>query len=220
MDRAPWPIGLVFGLSLAVLITLVGPLLLFNPIVTSLLQQRHGVAAAFDTSQAEIDRVTTEMLVDLATDGGFDAAFAGGQPLLDTRERSHMHDVAVLVRLLGGIAILAAILAAVTATWLRREPRRQGRIMLIVSGATGGVALALALAFAVAFDAAFLAFHELLFPPDSFLFAPGSNLITLFPEGFWFDASLAAGAAIVISALTVAVIGFWRWRAGRPTADT
>ena len=55
--------------------------------------------------------------------------------------------------------------------------------------------------FAVAFEPAFLAFHAIFFPPDSYLFAPGSNLITLFPEGFWFDASLAAGASIVLAAL-------------------
>jgi uncharacterized membrane protein len=219
MERAPRPVGLLFGLSLAVLITLVGPLLLFNPLFTSLLQQRHGVAAAFATSQGEVDRVTTEILVDLATDGAFDAAFTSGQPLLDARERSHMHDVAVLVRLLGGVAILAAAVAVACATWLRREPRRQGRIMLAAAGVIGAGALGLALVFAVAFDAAFLAFHQLLFPPGSFLFAPESNLITLFPEGFWFDASLAAGAAIVLGALLVAGIGWWRWRAGRTTAD-
>ncbi len=48
--------------------------------------------------QEEVDRVTSEILVDLFTDGEFDAAFAGEPPLLNERERSHMHDVARLVR--------------------------------------------------------------------------------------------------------------------------
>jgi integral membrane protein (TIGR01906 family) len=219
MRSAPWPIGAAFGLAIATLILLVGPLLLFNPLFTSALQVRHGVAGSFGTSQAQVDHVTTEMLVDLATDGDFQAAFSGRPPLLDARERSHMHDVARLVRLLALLVGVAALVAVVGAIMLRREPRRQGRIMLLAAGAIGLAAVVLGAVFAVAFDAAFLAFHELLFPPGTFLFEPGSNLITLFPEGFWFDASLAAGAAVVIGAVLVAAIGWWRWRAGTTGAE-
>ena len=78
----------------------------------------------------------------------------------------------------------------------------------------GAAALALALTFAIAFEPAFLAFHALFFPPDSYLFGPGSNLITLFPEGFWFDASLAAGASVLISAALCAWAGYRLTRAG------
>jgi uncharacterized membrane protein len=77
------------------------------------------------------------------------------------------------------------------------------------------VALVLAVVFAVAFDAAFLAFHQLFFPPGTYLFEPGSKLITLFPGGFWFDASLAAGAAIILTALVVTIAGLRR-RRGAP----
>ena len=61
--------------------------------------------------------------------------------------------------------------------------------------------------FAVAFEPAFLAFHAIFFPPGSFLFEPGSNLITLFPEAFWFEASLVAGVSIIVSAIVVGVLG-------------
>jgi integral membrane protein (TIGR01906 family) len=194
---------------------LAGPLLLFNPLLTSVLQARHGVPAAFDTSQTEVDRVTGEILGDLFVGGSFDAAFAGDPPLLNDRERSHMGDVARLVQLLLGITLVALVLAVVTGLRLRREPRRQGRIMLAAAGAIGVVALALALVFAVAFDAAFLAFHQVFFPPGTYLFEPGSKLITLFPGGFWFDASLAAGGVIVLTALAVAVVGLRRLGARR-----
>ena len=83
---------------------------------------------------------------------------------------------------------------------MRGEPRRVGAVMLRTAGVIGSAALALALTFAVAFEPAFLAFHAVFFPPGTFLFEPGSNLVTLFPEGFWFDASLAAGATIFLSA--------------------
>ena len=217
MDRAAWPVGLAFGISLAVVVLLAGPLLLFNPVFTSALQERHEVAASFETSQSDIERVTASYLADIYLDGDFDAALEGDEPLLDAEERSHMTDVSRLVRLLAGIAIVALVLAAVTGTLLRREPRRQGAIMLISAGSIGAVALLLAGVFAVAFEPAFLLFHELLFPPGTYLFEPGSNLISLFPEGFWFDAALAAGALIVLTALVGTFIGFRRWRgADRP----
>jgi integral membrane protein (TIGR01906 family) len=217
MERAPWPIGLLFGLALAVAILLVGPLLLFNPVFTSALQVRHGVAASFDTTQAEIERVTASYLGDIYLDGDFDASLDGEEPLLDDDERSHMSDVSGLVRLLAGVAIVGLVVVGVTAAWLRREPRRLGRIMLISAGSIGSVAILLAGIFAVAFEPAFLFFHELLFPPGTYLFETGSDLITLFPEGFWFDAALLAGGAIVLVAMGVTLVGFRRWRtAPRP----
>ena len=211
---------MLFGVSLAVVILLVGPLLLFNPAFTSLLQARHEVAASFGTSQAEVDRVTTELLVDIYTDGGFDAALEGGQPLLDERERSHMHDVAVLVRILAAVALLASVIAVATGAWLSREPRRQGGILLLAAGGIGLVGLLVAIAFAVAFEATFLAFHAIFFPPGTFLFEPGSNLITLFPQGFWFDASLAAGVTVLLAAVIVALVGLRRWKTGEPTPES
>jgi integral membrane protein (TIGR01906 family) len=217
MDRAPWVIGLVFGLSLSVIILLLGPLLLFNPLFTSALQVRHGVAAELGTTQAEVERVTGSYLADIYLDGDFDASLDGEVPLLDESERSHMADVSRLVRLLAGILILALVLAGVTAAWLRGEPRRQGRIMLLAAGGIGAAAVVLAIVFAVAFEPAFLAFHELFFPPGTYLFATGSELIVLFPEPFWFDAALLAGVAIVVVALAVSLIGLWRWRSARTT---
>ena len=217
MERAPWVIGLLFGLSLSVIILLLGPLLLFNPLFTSALQVRHGVAAELDTTQAEVERVTSSYLADIYLDGDFGTSLDGDGPLLDESERSHMTDVSRLVRLLAGILVVALVLAGVAAAWLRNEPRRQGRIMLLAAGGVGAAAVALAIVFAVAFEPAFLAFHELFFPPGTYLFATGSELIVLFPEPFWIDAALLAGVAIVLVAVVVSLIGLWRWRSARTT---
>ena len=216
MERAPWPVGLLFGVSLALVILLAGPLLLFNPVLTTALQVRHGVADAFGTEQSEIERVTASYLVDIYLDGDFDASLDGDEPLLDADERSHMSDVSRLVRLLAGIAVVALAIAGVMAAVLRREPRRRARVMLISAGSIGGVAILLAGIFAVAFEPAFLFFHELFFPPGTYLFETGSDLITLFPEGFWFDAALLAGGSIVLVALVVTLIGFRGWRTASP----
>ena len=217
MERSPWVIGLLFGLSLSVIVLLLGPLLLFNPLFTSALQVRHGVAAELGTSQAEVERVTSSYLADIYLDGDFGASLDGDGPLLDESERSHMTDVSRLVRLLTGILVVALVIGGVTAAQLRHEPRRQGRIMLLASGAIGAVAVVLAIVFAIAFEPAFLAFHELFFPPGTYLFAAGSELIVLFPEPFWFDAALLAGASIVLVAVLVSLIGFWRWRSAGAT---
>ena len=195
-------------------------LLLFNPAFTSLLQQRHDVAGSFGVSQAEVDRVTTAILLDLATDGAFDAAFDDGEPLLDARERSHMHDVARLVRVLGIVVILSALAAVLSGSRLRREPERQGRIMVIAAGSVGAAAVMLAVVFALAFEPAFLFFHQIFFPAGTYLFEPGSNLITLFPEAFWYEAALAAGATIVVAALLVGIVGALRMRSGSSASAT
>ena len=218
MRRAPGAVGLLFGLSVAVAVLLVGPLLLFNPVFTSLLQARHEVAASFGVSRADIDRVTTELLVDIYTDGDFEATLSSGSGrLLDARERSHMQDVSVLVRLLAAVVLLAVVVAVVTGAWLNGEPRRQGRIMLLAGGAIGALGLLVALAFALAFEPTFLAFHAIFFPPGTFLFEPGSNLIRLFPEPFWFEASLAAGATVLLAATLIGLMGLWRLRSDGPT---
>jgi integral membrane protein (TIGR01906 family) len=213
MNRAPWFVAAALGVSLAVVIVLAGPLLLFNPPFVSALQQRHEVGAAFPTvPPSEVDRVTTELLVDIFLDGDFDAALPGEPPLLNERERSHMSDVSQLVRILAVSVILAAIVAVLSARRMRGETQRVGAVMLRTAGVIGAAAVALALTFAVAFEPAFLAFHEIFFPPGTYLFEAGSRLITLFPGAFWFDASLAAGGAVILTAIVVALIGLARWR--------
>jgi hypothetical protein len=217
MNRAPWFVAAALGVSLAIVILLAGPLLLFNPPFVSALQQRHEVAATFGVPVADVDRATTELLLDIFTDGEFDAAFPGEPPLLNERERSHMSDVSQLVRILTVSVILAAVMAVLSARRMRGETRRVGAVMLRTAAVIGAAALALALTFAVAFEPAFLAFHAVFFPPGTYLFEPGSNLIALFPEGFWFDASLAAGATIILSAALCALAGYRLWRSGPET---
>jgi integral membrane protein (TIGR01906 family) len=216
MDRAPWPIGLLFGIALVAIIGLLGPLALFNPSFTSILQDRHDVPQAIGTTPAETQRLTASYLVDLYTDGEFDDVLEGeDEPFLDGDERSHMRDVGALVRMLA-IVLLGALVVAGACGWLlRREPARAGRIMVVSAAAVGGVALLLAIGFAVAFDAAFTLFHQLFFEAGTWQFALGSNLITLFPEPFWFDAALVAGASILLVAAIVSAVGLWLWRSPR-----
>ena len=203
----------ILGIAAALVIALAGPLLLFDPWFVSFEQARNDVPARLATTQARVDAVTGAMLGDLFIDAAFDERLDAG-PLLTQDERRHMRDVGSLVRSLAVLLAAAVVAMAITAWALRREPARIGRTLLVAGLATGTLALVIAAVFAVAFDQAFLAFHELFFPQGNFLFGPDSNLLRLFPEGFWFESSLAAGAAIIGSALLASVVG---WRLGRRT---
>lgn len=206
MRAAPSLAAIPFGVSIGALILLLGPLLLFNPPFVSTLQARQDVAARFGTTHDEVDRVTGALLGDLFTGGDFTVSLEG-EGLLDESERSHMADVSWLVRVLVVVAVLSAIVAALTGILLRGRPRLMATTLVVTASVIGVAALVLAIVFALAFEPAFLAFHALFFPPGTYLFEPGSNLITLFPEGFWFEASLVAGLTVVLSAAAVLAIG-------------
>lgn len=180
---------------------LTGPLLLFNPWLVSAEQARHGVAGSLGTDQANVDHVTAVMLRDLFTDGDFLANIENDPPILDASERSHMSDVGGLVRVLAGLEAASIFVLLVAGWMLRRERVRRGRLLLRSALAVGGVAVVLGLFFALAFDTAFASFHAIFFAQGTWQFGPDSNLIRLFPEPFWFEASLLAGASIVLGAL-------------------
>lgn len=194
-------------LATALAITLTGPLLLFDPIVVGLEQGRHGVPAALGTNGGDVARITNSMLGDLFFDGSFDVSLDGHEPFLDTGERSHMGDVGGLVRTLAILEIAALVAAFVLGRWLRRDPDLRGRLLIGAAAVVGLAALVLGAFFALAFDVAFTAFHGLFFAPGSWQFAPGSHLITLFPEPFWFELALLAGVTIVIGAVLAALLG-------------
>jgi integral membrane protein (TIGR01906 family) len=58
--------------------------------------------------------------------------------------------------------------------------------------------------FAVFFDQAFELFHEIFFPPGTYMFDPRTEkLVQLFPDQFWSETSVAI--AVVVLALAIAV---------------
>jgi integral membrane protein (TIGR01906 family) len=198
-------------------IVLTGPLLLFNPWLVSAEQARHGVAASLGTDQANVDHVTAIMLRDLFTDGDFLANIDDAPPILDTAERSHMADVGGLVRVLAGLEVAVIVVLLVGGWLLRNERERRATLLRRAAIGVGAVALMLGVFFAVDFDTAFASFHALFFAEGTWQFGPDSNLIRLFPEPFWFEVSLLAGASIVVSA-GVAVWLARRARRGHPAA--
>lgn len=179
---------------------------MFNPWFVSWEQSLHGVPAAFGTSQASVDTVTAPMILDLFRNGDFGESFDGSTPLLTEPERSHMRDVGGLVRTLA-IIEAAALVVFIGGWWrLRRERERRARLLLIGAALVGGASILLAALFAVSFDVAFAAFHALFFKAGTWQFSIDSGLIRLFPEPFWFDASLLAGGSILAGALLAGLV--------------
>ncbi len=214
-SRMPALAAGALGLAMALLILLTGPLVLFDPWFVSAEQARNDVPARLGTSQAEVDRVTSAMLCDLVLHcgGDFGEQLAGSDaPILTAAERSHMRDVSGLVRLLIVVWLLAAVVAVVLLIAFRRARRAVGATLMGAAGIVGALAVVLAAIFAVAFDQAFIAFHEVFFPQGNYLFGPNSNLLKLFPEGFWFDVSIMAGVTIIVTALAVLLVGWRLWR--------
>ena len=142
----------------------------------------------------------------------------GREAVLTEPERAHMRDVRGVFTGFYALAAAAAVMLAIgwwTATrpgaWNRdRYWRAVRRGSLVLSG-TIGIAGVVAL---VAFDAAFELFHGLLFRSGTYDFDPRTYRLTqLFPDAFWSETTLVAGAAILVVAVGVAVVTTRRLRA-------
>lgn len=118
-------------------------------------------------------------------------------------ERAHMADVRnvfIPAQAAAAVAALAALLLAVRA-WQRGTLAR-----LVRAGALTALVLVAAVAAiaAASFEAAFLLFHQIFFPQGNFLFEPGSNLLALYPQDYFYGVTLRIGAAFVAGALVLA----------------
>jgi integral membrane protein (TIGR01906 family) len=69
----------------------------------------------------------------------------------------------------------------------------------------GGV-IVVGVAFALFFDQAFEIFHEVFFPPGTYMFDPRTDrLVQLFPDQFWSETTVAIALAVLLLALGVAL---------------
>ena len=132
--------------------------------------------------------------------------------LYNAREVLHMRDVKGLVKgvyrvqevTAGYIAAFAAIGLVV---WRRRFLRRLARYATFGGVATLGLVALVGLASLVGFDRLFLAFHLVSFSNDLWQLDPRKDyLIAMFPQGFFFDATLWIAGSTVVEAALLAVL--------------
>ncbi len=145
-----------------------------------------------------------------------------GQLAFNARELAHMDDVKRAMDALTALGIAALVVTLASSAALTRRAGAQaawGAVSdggLVTLGALGLVAAFMLLAW----ERFFIAFHELLFPPDTWMFEYSDTLIRLFPERFWQDVGLVIASLVFVQALLLAFMGrLIQWRLTRPARD-
>jgi integral membrane protein (TIGR01906 family) len=143
------------------------------------------------------------------------------RPLFNQRELDHMRDVEHIMALVGRLQIAAGVAIAATVA-LGLAPGRTaflstlGKLALAGGGLTLGLLVLLGGLSLVDFSSAFLQFHLIMFDNDLWILDPRRDyLVMLFPQGFWFDATIRIAAVTAIEAAAIAAVGLGllRWRA-------
>jgi integral membrane protein (TIGR01906 family) len=135
------------------------------------------------------------------------------RPLFNEREIAHMEDVQHIftlikrLRLAAGSVLLILPLIGISLAGSAFLPRL-GKLLVaggILTIAVLGLAGLLSL---VDFTQLFIKFHELAFSNDLWMLDPRTDyLIMLFPEGFWFDATMRIAMTSALEALVASGVG-------------
>jgi integral membrane protein (TIGR01906 family) len=145
--------------------------------------------------------------------------------LYTSREVLHMKDVKGLVQgvytlqLLSGLYIAAFVVAGLALAW-RTFPRHLVRYLALGGAVTVGLVALAGAASVVGFEDVFYAFHVVSFSNDLWQLDPTRDyLIAMFPESFFFDATMwIAGLTIGEALLLAAPLALLRWTPGRLSA--
>lgn len=142
-----------------------------------------------------------------------DLTFPNGTPLYNDRELRHMVDVKNVTRsaflLLTGGGILSIIFAILLIRSISLRPALfQG--LRIGSLLTLTIISVIVIMAVIMWDIFFTTFHQLFFEDGTWRFYYSDTLIRLFPEQFWFDASLAIGILTTLGALLILLVT-WLW---------
>jgi integral membrane protein (TIGR01906 family) len=138
---------------------------------------------------------------------------AFGQPrlLFNDREVGHMEDVQALIQFFLRMQVVAAAVVAVrilVAVFLDRGVVNLGRDMLISTALMVALVVLVGIASAIDFDALWTRFHQVAFRNDLWLLDPTRDyLIMLFPEPFWFTATIRMATSVALQTLIVALVG-------------
>ncbi len=138
--------------------------------------------------------------------------FGEDTELFSQREVIHMRDVKHLIWGVYGVAAASGLyLIGFTAAGfaVRRSnfAHTLSRRLLSGSGLTIVLVAVVGLFSLVGFDSLFTKFHELSFANDFWRLDPNRDyLVMMFPQGFWFDATLFVGLAAVVGSLVVVAI--------------
>ena len=133
--------------------------------------------------------------------------------LYNHREVEHMRDVKVLIQGTYAVAAISALYVlgmAATGYALCGSgfTGRLARLSIWGGGLTLGIVAAVGLFALVGFDSLFLLFHQISFSNDLWQLNPRTDyLLIMFPQGFWFDATMRVALTTIAGALLIAAAG-------------
>jgi integral membrane protein (TIGR01906 family) len=141
-----------------------------------------------------------------------------GQPftLFNEREVGHLKDVKGLFRLVFRLllgTLIYVFLYAGASYFFRHDRMRVARGLIGGSVLTLALIAGLGLMIGINFEWFFYEFHLISFANNLWLLDPTTDyLIMLFPEGFWYDATLFITLGAAALALIMGGTGWWRLR--------
>ena len=146
--------------------------------------------------------------------------YAEETELFNQREVLHMRDVKRLIWGVYGVGMVSALYLVGFATvgfsiYRRPFAYTLSRHLLWGGGLTVGLVAIVGLLAVAGFDSLFATFHQVSFANDFWkLDSRTDHLVMMFPQGFWFDATLFVGLSSVGQAIALAGVagGFLAWR--------
>jgi integral membrane protein (TIGR01906 family) len=223
VSAAPDVLDVVRGVVSLAFILLV-PLLLISTSLRGLVTDRDLILRGFEDNRVDLttglDRPQLERVVD-----AFVAYFQGppgrlqmqvqvrGQPrpLFNEREIEHMEDVQALIQLFLRLQLVAAAVVVVRlllAIGLDRSTVPVGRELLWSAGLVVALVAVVGVLSLIDFTELWTRFHQIAFRNDLWQLDPTSDyLIMLFPEPFWYTATLRMATTVGLETLGVAVLG-------------
>jgi integral membrane protein (TIGR01906 family) len=218
-DLVAWVRGLI---SLAFVLLL--PLLVISTSLRTLVTDRDFMLRGFRDNQVAVTTgLDDAQLVRIAD--AFVAYFQGppgqiqlqvtafGQPraLFNDREITHMEDVQALIQWFLRMQFVAAVVVVVRVAAglvFDRSPLHIGREMLWSTGLMVALVVLVGVLSLMDFEALWTRFHQIAFRNDLWQLDPTSDyLIMLFPEPFWFTATIRMATTVALQTLALGLVG-------------
>src|ERR1700716_906524 len=138
-------------------------------------------------------------------------AFGQARPLFNAKEVTHMEDVQRLIQFFLQMQIVAAaavVLRVVVAFAFDRASAPIGRELLWSAALMVALVVLVGVLSLMDFDALWTRFHQIAFRNDLWQLDPSKDyLIMLFPEPFWFPATIRMATSVALQTVLVAAIG-------------
>ena len=218
-DLLDWVRGLV-----SVAFVLLLPLLIIGTSLRGLVTDRDFMLRGFEDNQvatttgldeAQLQRIAEAFVAYFQGPRGQlqlqVTAFGQSRPLFNDREVAHMEDVQALIQFFLRMQLVAAAVVVVrlaVALVFDRSVTPVGRDMLWSTGLMVALVIVVGVLSLLDFDALWTRFHQIAFRNDLWQLDPSRDyLIMLFPEPFWFTATIRMATSVALQTLLVAVLG-------------